>query len=114
MNDLETSGRPKDIPAANRHPESNADVCIESIASECFGSRLLDSTRVDAPGTLILRMPRDSVVDASLEPGTDTLVWIQSEHGCQETSTFIHCQLIERSRPCRPQDRLSAFTNFRS
>jgi len=65
------------------------DVYVGSIAFDFVTSRLLGSTRVDALGGWDLRTPRDSAVAAGQEPGSDTLVWIQSERGCQETSNFI-------------------------
>ncbi len=65
------------------------EVYVGSIAFDTLTSRQLGSTRVDALGAWDLRTPRDSAVDAGQEPGTDTLVWIQSERGCQESSTFI-------------------------
>ncbi len=91
LNDLNASGRAKEkgIGAVNRHPESNSPVYVGSIAFDTLTSRQLGSTRVDALGAWDLRTPRDSAVDAGQEPGTDTLVWIQSERGCQESSTFI-------------------------
>jgi len=73
----------------NRHPESNSPVYVGSIAFDTLTSRQLGSTRVDALGAWDSRTPRDSAVDAGQEPGTDTLVWIRSERGCQESSTFI-------------------------
>ena len=65
------------------------DVYVGSIAFDTLTSRLLGSTRVDALGAWDMRTPRNSAADAGQEPGTDPLVWIQSERGCQESSTFI-------------------------
>ncbi len=63
---------------------------LGSVAFDIGTSRFIGEARVDAIGDWSIRTARGSAVDNNQVPGaSDTVVWIESERGCQTSSNFV-------------------------
>jgi len=63
---------------------------LGSVAFDVGTSRFIGEARVDAIGNWSIRTARGSAADNDQVPGAgDTLVWIESERGCQASSSFV-------------------------
>ncbi len=63
---------------------------LGSVAFDIDTSRFIGEARVDAIGDWSIRTARGSALDNNQVPGaTDTLIWIESERGCQTSSNYV-------------------------